>query len=148
MKTMCDTLNKPELKQMIMENIFKEFSKRFTETAKKISEWVDTISKKDNKAKFDDGIKFIERIDKIRLEFKNIEKHDVIKGKEKDLTNAITSIVEQTLNFQIEFCKNDENKKAFTSMKKELKTDITQFYLGLRFTNTHLLSHQKDADLK
>ena len=64
---MCDTLGKPDLKHKIMESIFKEFSTRFTKSVQDLSKFVDEVSDKSNKAKFDDGIDFIEKINQIRL---------------------------------------------------------------------------------
>ena len=87
---MCDTLGKPDLKKKIMQNIFKEFSTRFTNKVEEISQYVDEVSDKNNKNKFNNGtIQFIEKIDKIRLQFQNIEHHDLIDGDEKQLSNAL-----------------------------------------------------------
>ena len=64
---MCDTLDKPELKHKSMESIFKEFSTRFTKSVQDLSKFVDEVSDKSYKTKFDDGIDFIEKINQIRL---------------------------------------------------------------------------------
>jgi hypothetical protein len=71
---MCDTLNKPDLKKSIYEKIFQEFSKRLVEMHKDLFKIVDETTNIEhlNDQEVGNGIKFIEKINDLRLLFKNV----------------------------------------------------------------------------